>query len=133
MTAVNADTDCMNLHLSAVAEEDGVLHVRCRGELVRLDFQPAHESLNALLGPRSYGQRVLLNLEEVALIDSSGLTWLIGIHRAFVREGGLLVLHSIPARVHRMLQLLHLDQVLKIAANVVLARALAIGEATCPR
>lgn len=112
-----------DLHLDLLPAEGDCVHILGSGEIILQDFQPEQDPLLPLLGPVGYSARVLLNLERTTLLDTSGVTWLVTAHRAFQHAGGVLVLHSIPARVRMVLKLLHLDQTLYTADNAAAARA----------
>ena len=79
------------------------------------------------MGQEVHGRKVLLILEKVGYLDTSGISWLIACHRRFEAAGGALVLHSIPPRAHHVLALLHMDRVFHTAAGPEAARALALG------
>lgn len=74
-----------------------------RGELTEL--------VNAA-GPRS---ELCLDLADVSLLDSSGLSVLIGAHRLALARGVRLLLSALPRHVKRTLSITGLDEVLYIA------------------
>jgi len=113
------------MELSLQAVENDLLYVTCQGALCLPDFQPEKEPLVKLLGPEVYTRKLLLNLEQVSLLDTSGISWLIHCHEACGRAGGILILYAIPRRVRYVLQLLQMEHLFHIAADVTAARALA--------
>jgi len=52
--------------------------------------------MDAILGASGHAAKVLLNLMDADLIDSSGYSWLLNQNSAFRQQGGTLVLHSVP-------------------------------------
>jgi anti-anti-sigma regulatory factor len=119
-----------DLQLSLQAEEKDLLYLTCQGAISLPDFQPDKEPLGKLLGPEVYSRRLLLNLEQASLLDTSGISWLIYCHETCGRSGGILVLYAIPRRVRYVLQLLQMEHLFHTAADVTAARALALkGEA----
>jgi anti-anti-sigma factor len=94
---------------------DGAVRVQVQGELdlstsPRLD-QVLHHEIGA-------GRRVVLDLSEVAFIDSTGLNTLIAALRASdSNSGGLMLSPSLPAQVRRVLDITGLDKVIPIGTE----------------
>jgi anti-anti-sigma factor len=116
------------LRLRLLDEDQGILHVSCEGEASMPDFQGDDDPLAGLLGPGVYGRQVLLSLDRVRFLDTSGVTWLMNLHERFHKAGGKVVLHSVPAQARYVLRLLNLDQVLPIVADAAAGRALLGGK-----
>jgi len=118
-----------NLALSLQAEEPDLLQVECAGDVVLPDFRPENDPLTKLLGPQVYSRKVLLNMERVNCLDTSGISWLISCHENCQHAGGMLVLYAIPPRVRYILQLLRMEQLLHVAPDLAAARSLALKRA----
>ena len=103
------------------------ISVDTEGKITQSDFSPGAEPLAQLLGPDVYKRVVLLNLSESDYIDSSGVGWLLNIHKRFREAGGSLVIHSLSPMVTQILRVLKMEQVLQVASDVSSARALACG------
>jgi anti-anti-sigma factor len=106
-----------------------VICLDCEGEISQADFSPGQDPLPERLGPDGFRARVLINLERVEYIDSSGVSWLIVNHKRFREQGGKLVLHSVPPRVDQVFKLLKMHLVLNIQDDAQAARAAALGTA----
>jgi anti-anti-sigma factor len=115
------------LKLTVVSDEPDLVRVQCEGEISQVKFQLNDNPLESLLGPTVYTRRFLLNLERVEFLDSSGISWLVVSHKNFQQHGGLLVLHSIPPRIHQVLQFCRMDRLLRLAEDEPAARVLAQG------
>jgi anti-anti-sigma factor len=115
------------LKLTVMAEEGDLARVQCEGEISQVRFQLNDNPLEALLGPGVYTRKLLLDLERVEFLDSSGISWLVVSHKNFQQQGGVLVLHSIPPRIHQVLQFCRMDKLLRMADNATSAQALATG------
>jgi len=115
------------MHLTLVSEDQGIVRIRNEGPITIAEFQPGTEPLEVLLGPDCFIRKVLLDLGETPIIDTSGVSWLLNCHNRFMARGGVLVLHSTPPLINNMLRLLSVDQVLRIADDDATARALALG------
>ena len=76
-----------------------------------------------------YQKRLLLNLQAVDSIDSSGVGWLLTCHRRFRTAGGTLVLHSLSPFVRDVLKILNMQLVLNLAENDAEALKIALGDA----
>ena len=115
------------LRLRVLADGHDVLHLLCEGDMSLPEWQPGDDPLAEFFGPGVYGRKVLLSLNKVGYLDTSGISWLIDCQRRFEAAGGALVLHSIPPRAHHVLALLHMDRVFHTAAGPDAALALAAG------
>jgi anti-anti-sigma regulatory factor len=61
-------------------------------------------------------------------MDSSGISWLLNIHKHCRESGGILVLHSIPPSIMAILKLLHMDRYLNLVEDEQAAQIMAIGD-----
>ncbi len=114
------------LRLELLPADDSVQKVRAHGRLS--DSGDASSALEALLGGDCFVQQVLLDLNHIDFIDSSGIGWLLGAHRRFRGAGGALVLHSIPPVVRHTLKVLRMDEVFRLAKDESAAHSLVRGE-----
>jgi anti-anti-sigma factor len=126
----------MNLTLSPL-QNDEVIRVRCDGDVTLRGAASGGDPLEALLGPRSFGQKVLLNLEKAQGIDTSGVSWLLGLQERFRQANGRLVLVALPPRVTQTLDFLRLTGLLTTApteaAGVACAREAPAAGTNGPR
>jgi anti-anti-sigma factor len=99
--------------------------VAVSGEVREDDVSRPRDPLEALLGARSYGRQVLLDLSGVEAIDSSGIAWLVRRQRHMRQSGGELILHSASPPVSQILKKLRMDRVFSIADDRESAFALA--------
>jgi anti-anti-sigma factor len=60
------------------------------------------------------GDRVVVDVRGVTFIDSSGLATLVDAHRRITAAEQLLVLGNVPERVHRVVTLTGLDQLMAV-------------------
>jgi anti-sigma B factor antagonist len=99
-----------------IEEDSGLTIVRLEGPL---DVAGAHE-LRDVLGERitGAGARVLLDLRDVTLIDSSGVGVLVGAHRRADAAGAGFALAGARATVGRVFALTRTDRLLRIYATV---------------
>jgi anti-anti-sigma factor len=105
--------------------EDDLMRVDVAGEMVRGASPVDDDPLTDVIGDGVYGRRVLLNLRHCRHIDSTGIGYLLTCHQRFERQGGRLVLHSAPAAVARLFQVMRVHQVLHITADAAGAARLA--------
>jgi hypothetical protein len=103
---------------------DALLRVRCNGPLT--DLGPLDPFLE-FLGGHCYGRSVLLSMDRVHAIDTSGVSWLTRSHRAFQEAGGRLVLFGLPPLLTKMLTFLRVLPVLNVAADERTASAMVLG------
>jgi len=105
------------MRLTMVSHTDQVTRLQCEGEITQFDIPTDRDPFQDTLGPVIYRRRVLLDMEKAEYIDSSGIGWLLAAHKRFQREGGRLILHSVPPAVEQVLRLLKLNTLLTIAAD----------------
>jgi anti-anti-sigma factor len=115
------------MKLNLLGADNEVTRVLCEGNISQDSIRPGNDPIETLLGPDCYGRKVLLDLERAQYIDSSGVSWLMGRHKAFAQAGGRLVLYSIPPMVSQVLHLLRMSMVLDMANDEAAARSLALG------
>jgi ABC-type transporter Mla MlaB component len=114
------------MQMAQVGDEQGIIRVECVGSMTLDFFLSGGDPLaDPLGGTSAYARRVLLNLEKVDFIDSSGVGWLIKWHQRFKKAGGIFVIHSLPPLIRNMLKLLQLDKILELAEDEAAARQLA--------
>jgi anti-anti-sigma factor len=94
----------------------------------RLSDQPRDVNLiESLLGPGCYSRRILLDLEQTPYMDSSGVSWLLNVHKHCREAGGILVLYSIPPSIMAIFKLLHIDRHLNLVEDERAAQVIALG------
>ncbi|HTN75935.1 MAG TPA: STAS domain-containing protein, partial [Pirellulaceae bacterium] len=104
--------------------------VRVAGAINQAQFSVTTEPLAQALGPQAYSQQVLLDLSASEMLDSSGVNWLLIIHRRTRESGGRLILHSLPPLVENVLKVLRMTLVFEIADDLAAARQLVAGVAS---
>jgi anti-anti-sigma factor len=114
------------MNFSIIDDDGDVIRVRCEGDLANTDSQESNQLKN-LLGPERMKRKVLMNLEKVRFLDSSGISWLLACHKHLVERGGKLVLHDVPPLVRQPLEFTRLNLVLPIASDESAARKIACG------
>ncbi len=114
------------MSLTLLSNDGELLHLQATGKIMHAQLSDEPDSLRTLTGPNGYTRKVLVNLEDVRYIDSSGIGWLLSSHKRFERAGGKLVLHSVPESVQLTLKILRLDSILNIAENESAAAVMAV-------
>ncbi|HEY1376751.1 MAG TPA: STAS domain-containing protein [Gemmataceae bacterium] len=105
------------MRLTLISHTDQVTRLECEGEITQYALPKERDAFEDLLGPAIYRRQVLLNMEKTPYTDSSGISWLIGSHKRFERDGGRLIIHSVPPAVGQVLRLLKLNTLLHVAAD----------------
>jgi anti-anti-sigma factor len=111
------------MKFTQVSADNGATCLACEGQITQREFQANEDPLHDLLGNSGYSGAVLLDLEKTDYIDSSGIGWLLSTHRRFLRDGGQLILHSVPPMVFQVVRLMRLDKVLNIQPDLALAKS----------
>lgn len=110
--------------------QDGTLaRLAVQGRVSQRDVLSETEPLKDVLGEEAYGKRILLDMSEVMVLDSSGVNWLLICQRKLRERGGQLVLHSLSPIAMNVIKVLNLQSVFTMAADEQQARALLEGDA----
>jgi anti-anti-sigma factor len=115
------------LNMTVAADDGKVVAVHCEGDINQIYFQLGNP-LERLLGPDAFTRKVILNLDRVNFLDSSGLSWLVACHKRFMQQGGRMVLCGVSSRITQVLQFCRMDRLFAVADDEIAARALLRGE-----
>ena len=91
---------------------------------------PLEDPLVKLLGSEVYTRRVLLDLNRVEVLDSSGIGWLLTCHKRFREGGGALVLHSPSPIARNVIRVLNMHALFNVAGSGAEALRLLEGKTT---
>ena len=105
------------MQISTLTHSDGLISVSAAGKITQSEVSPFREPLGDELGSACYSRTVLLNLHDVTMIDSSGVSWLLVCQKRFRNAGGQLILHSMSPIVSNVLKVLNMHTVFKMADN----------------
>lgn len=89
----------------------GVVLVVLRGEL---DVSSGTEASAAFAGLSGETRRVVVDLNGLEFVDSSGVRMLVAAARAVEEAGGVFVLCAPSEPVRRLIEILHLDEVVTV-------------------
>ena len=104
------------MEISVTSNNENVVRVCLTGRVTKESRLSGEEDpLVQAAGEDVYSRRVLLDMEPVEFLDSSGIGWLLGMNRRFRDQGGAMALHSIPPLAANALKLLRLQEVMTIA------------------
>lgn len=87
------------------------------GPIVQAQLGTRQEPLAELLGPATYSLNLLLDLSSAERIDSSGISWLLVLHRRAREGGGRLILFGMPPLIDTVMQTLRMHYVFEIVAT----------------
>ena len=117
----------MKLSLVSI-EKEGLIRVATDGNITSTDFQADGKNpLEQIMGQTWSSNKVLLDMDKTAYIDSTAIGWLISCHKEFKGHGGVFVVHSVQPAVKQVLDLLKSGTVVPIVETEAAARAFAIG------
>lgn len=63
-------------------------------------------------------KKIAVNLEDVKIINSSGLGMIVSAHSTIRKDGASLVIANLPEKVKELIEMTHLDKVLKISEDI---------------
>ena len=103
-----------DLKLSNV--QNGTNYYQALGRLTHSTIE-AHDSIDDILSDDVFNQNVVVDLEGLDMVDSSGIGWLLVKNRQFKAQGGKLVLHSLQPNVKNVFGLMKLGAVFTLAES----------------
>lgn len=106
---------------------DSVL-LRVEGRVSQRDVEINDPFVDSL-GENAYTRQLVVDLSEVASLDSSGVNWLLVSQKRMQEQGGKLVLHSLSPIANNVLKVLNLHTVFQVAENEADAIRLLGGDA----
>ena len=105
--------------------------VSAKGRITAMDLASSGRNpIAELLGAGWSSKRLMVDLSNTDYIDSSAIGWLIQTNGEFKRNGGMMVLHSIPPMVKQVLGLLKIGSLIPLKDNEAAARAHLSGVVT---
>ena len=102
-------------------EEDGILMVEMRGDVVLSDVNALKEKVKAFVGDRN-AFRLLIQMQGVEFIDSSGLGMLISWYKLANERESKIVYCCIGDYVRKIMGIAKLDKILPLAENKAQAK-----------
>lgn len=110
-------------------EQDGVIRIAANGPITVSELtDDDHQPLIDVAGEHWSRNRVLLGMADADYIDSTAIGWLLSCHKQAERDGGRIVLHSVPPRVQEIFDMLRVNRVLPCARDENEALQLVRGE-----
>jgi len=108
-------------------EAAGVCQIRAEGEIRSVAEPKDPRDLEELLGHQCFRRKILVDFQDAHHIDSSGVSWLVHIHKSCRAAGGMLILHSAPPAVIAVFKLLGMEHYFNLVADERAALVLAQG------
>ncbi|WP_042145786.1 anti-sigma F factor antagonist [Paucisalibacillus sp. EB02] len=105
----------MGLNFSFEVKEE-VLIVRLSGELDHHEAEGLRDEWKDMLYHNSV-KHVVLNLEQVSFMDSSGLGVVLGRYKEVLQLGGQMVVCSIPPSIKRLFEMSGMFKIIRLEEN----------------
>lgn len=116
------------MKLTVQSENGETVLLRIEGRVSQRDVE-ANDPIVDSLGEKAYSRRLVINLSDVASLDSSGVNWLLVAQKQVRECGGKLVLHSLSPIANNVLKVLNLHSVFQVAENEAAALQMVGGDA----
>jgi anti-anti-sigma factor len=116
------------MKLSLQSENGDSVLLNLEGRVSQRDVELS-DPIVETLGENAYSRNILVDMSEVASLDSSGVNWLLTSQKRMREEGGQLVLHSLSPIAMNVLKVLNLHTLLKLADTESAALRLVGGDA----
>jgi anti-anti-sigma factor len=105
------------MKLSIRSQQDDVVSLFLNGRVSQRELSTTDEPMVDLLGDDAFSKHIMVDLSEVASLDSSGVNWLLVCHKRARENGGKLVLHSLSPIAKNVVKVLNLQTVFILAAD----------------
>jgi len=116
------------MKLSLQSEQGNSVLLNLEGRVSQRDVELSDPFVDTL-GENAYSRQILVDMSEVASLDSSGVNWLLVAQKRMREHGGQLVLHSLSPISMNVLKVLNLHTLLKLADTESAALQLVGGDA----
>lgn len=117
------------MNLSIQSDDGESVRVQVTGNVNQKEINPLGDAFADLLGDQAYTRNVLLDMSEIKMLDSAGVSWLLSAHRRFREEGGQLIMHSLSLLARNVFKVLNMQKVFSIVADESDALSVARGDA----
>ncbi|MBU9724032.1 MULTISPECIES: anti-sigma F factor antagonist [Bacillaceae] len=97
-------------------KRDNVLCVRLEGELDHHTAMELRESVDAAITEQRL-THIMLNLEKLTFMDSSGLGVILGRYKSVQALGGEMVVCSISPQIKRLFEMSGIFKIIRLASN----------------
>ena len=116
------------MKLSVQSENGNPVRLSIEGRVSQRDLDESDPFVESL-GENAYSRQVVVDLSEVASLDSSGVNWLLVAQKQMQEQGGKLVLHSLSPIANNVLKVLNLHSVFQVADSEASAIRIVGGDA----
>lgn len=116
------------MKLTVHSENGDPVLLRIEGRVSQRDLEESDPFLEGV-GENAYSRQLVVDLSEVAAMDSSGVNWLLIAQKRMQEQGGRLVLHSLSPIANNVLKVLNLHTVFQIANSEEAAVQMLEGDA----
>jgi len=116
------------MKLTVQSENGDPILLRIEGRVSQRDVE-VHDPIVECLGENVYSRQLVVDLSEVASLDSSGVNWLLVAQKRMHEHGGKLVLHSLSPIANNVLKVLNLHTVFQVAGSEAAAIRMLEGDA----
>jgi len=111
-----------SMQYDVVQTGDDGAEIRLRGRITSDALAEQAAEVARAIGAAAYRGRLLIDMAATEFLDSSGIGWLLEQHRQCLQGGGMMVIHSVPPMVDRVMHLMNLHRAFHIAADHATAR-----------
>ena len=105
------------MNISLRSDEGDIADFSISGRVDQHQLAQANDPLIELGGEGIYTRKVLIDMSEIPMLDSSGVGWFLNRHKLCKEAGGQLVLHSLSTMTQNVFKVLNMHMVIKIAGN----------------
>lgn len=116
------------MKLTVQSENGDPVRLSIEGRVTQRDVEVDDPFVDSL-GENAYTRQLVVDLSEVASLDSSGVNWLLVSQKRLKEQGGKLVLHSLSPIANNVLKVLNLHTIFQVAASEDAALRMIGGEA----
>ena len=105
------------MKLSIRSQQGDVVRLLLQGRVSQRELSNTEEPIGDLLGDSAYSNHMVVDMSDVASLDSSGVNWLLVCQKRVRENSGTFVLHSLSPIATNVVKVLNLQTVFTLAAD----------------
>lgn len=111
------------LHISASANDNGIVVLRFVGSLDATNLDAADAAVDQQLATKTV-KKIVLDLSDLEYLNSKAVGFLVGVSQKVAQANGTLVLASLRPNVEDIITVVGLNQIIPVAHTVEEAKAM---------
>ncbi len=114
--------------LKITGDRDHLVKIKLSGKVSQYEWDYDSDPIENSLTTDIYGRQLIIDMSDVDHVDSSGVSWLLGVDKRFRAGDGRMALHSCQPNVTKIFSILKIDTRISIVPDEQASTELMNGE-----